>query len=76
MADEGAGTMDLIHYAMVGGMRERNFRIMMSVKFKEWFGGLPENVRRCYDQPGLQNVLNTHANKLIHERCRSFTGVK
>ena len=64
MADEGEGTMDLIHYAMVGGMNGDELPDGDVVKFNKWFGGLSENVRRCYDQPGLQNVLNTHANKL------------
>lgn len=64
MADEGEGTMDLIHYAMVGGMQGDELPGDDVVKFNEWFAGLPENVQRCYDQPSLQNVLNTHANKL------------
>ncbi|MEI9920128.1 MAG: hypothetical protein WDO14_15245 [Bacteroidota bacterium] len=63
-AYDGEVTMDLIHYAMVGGMKGIELPEEDRAKFNTWFAGLPKNVQQCYDQPDLQNVLNTHADKL------------
>ncbi|MEP6734905.1 MAG: hypothetical protein ABJA70_05270 [Chryseolinea sp.] len=67
MADEGASSMDLIHYAMVGGMPGIELPDEDAEKFNAWFARLPPNVQICYNQPDLQNVLNTHANKLYNQ---------
>ena len=64
MADEGRGKMDLLHYAMVGGMKGTELQEKEAAIFEKWFRDLPANIQACYQQPGLQNVLNTHANKL------------
>jgi energy-coupling factor transporter ATP-binding protein EcfA2 len=64
MADEGREEMDLTHYAMVGGMWGHDLPEGNAQKFNLWFEGLLAKVKECYDQPGLENVLNTHANKL------------
>jgi len=64
MANSGKDEMDLIHYAMVGGMSPGELPDEDRVKFTEWFDGLPEKIRVCYDEASLQNVLNTHANIL------------
>ena len=67
MADSGQEEMDLIHYAMVGGIQGDGLPDDDAAKFKAWFANLPEKVQRCYHQPSLQNVLNTHANKLYNQ---------
>jgi hypothetical protein len=59
MADEGKAEMDLLHYAMVGGMEGEELPDEDIEKFKKWFASLPKKVQDCYDRPGLQNVLNT-----------------
>ena len=67
MADEGKAEMDLLHYAMVGGMAGDELPGEDVEKFRQWFGNLPKKVQDCYDRPSLQNVLNTHANKLYNQ---------
>jgi energy-coupling factor transporter ATP-binding protein EcfA2 len=67
MADEGTAEMDLLHYAMVGGMSGDELPGEDVVKFRQWFVSLPKKVQDCYDRPSLQNVLNTHANKLYNQ---------
>ena len=64
MADEGKVEMDLVHYAMVGGMDSKELPEADQGKFSEWFMGLSDKIKECYQNPSLQNVLNTHANKL------------
>ena len=49
---------------MVGGMEGRELPEANISAFTDWFGSLPEKIAGCYDKPSLQNVLNTHANKL------------
>jgi energy-coupling factor transporter ATP-binding protein EcfA2 len=66
MADNGNDEMDLIHYAMVGGMEGKELPDDSFMKYKQWFNEQSQKIRDCYDQPGLQNVLNTHANKLFN----------
>ena len=66
MANEGRTEMDLLHYAMVGGMNGAELQAKEAVDFEKWFRVLPANIQACYNQPGLQNVLNTHANKLYN----------
>ena len=67
MAQDGKEEMDLIHYAMVGGMEGTALPAQDAEKFSRWFDNLPEKIRNCYDSPDLQNVLNTHANKLFYQ---------
>jgi energy-coupling factor transporter ATP-binding protein EcfA2 len=64
MADSGKEEMDLIHYAMVGGIASNELPDQEKSKFVSWFLDLPEKIKVCYDEANLQNVLNTHANKL------------
>lgn len=73
MANEGRAEMDLLHYAMVGGMKGSELPTKELKQFEEWFGKLPAKIQACYQQPGLQNVLNTHANKLYFTSLTSIT---
>lgn len=65
MADNGTVEMDLIHYAMVGGMSAAELPTDKATEFQSWFKALPQKVQACYHTPNLKNVLNTHANKLF-----------
>lgn len=76
-AEKGQEEMDLIHYAMVGGMPASDLPEDQTGRFDAWFGKLPEHIRACYHRPSLQNVLDTHANKLYEsaeEYYESKTG--
>ena len=71
-ADNGRDEMDLIHYAMVGGMSADELPGEQKEKFQEWFNNLPKAIRDCYHKPGLQNVLDTHTNKLYLEATEYY----
>jgi energy-coupling factor transporter ATP-binding protein EcfA2 len=66
-ADHGNEELDLIHYAMVGGMGVQELPEDQVQKFTQWFSGLPPEIKACYHAPSLQNVLDTHTNKLYEE---------
>jgi energy-coupling factor transporter ATP-binding protein EcfA2 len=71
-ADQGKQEMDLIHYAMVGGMPADELPDNQKTEFKKWFSELPDEIRNCYHEPGLQNVLDTHTNKLYLEASEYY----
>lgn len=76
-ADQGKAEMDLIHYAMVGGMQSSELPEEQVEKFSSWFNALQEKIKPFYQKPNLQNVLDTHANKLYEsagEHYRNTTG--
>lgn len=76
-AEEGRVEMDLIHYAMVGGMSADELPDDQLKQFNQWFDKLAPNIKDCYAEPNLQNVLDTHANKLYesaHTYFKSKTG--
>ncbi len=66
-ADNGKEEMDLIHYAMVGGMPVNELPDEQVDRFKTWFEGLAPEIKACYHKPNLQNVLDTHTNKLFEQ---------
>lgn len=66
-ADNGKEEMDLIHYAMVGGMPAHDLPDEQMDRFVQWFENLPSEIRACYHKPDLQNVLDTHTNKLYEQ---------
>lgn len=75
-ANMGKEEMDLIHYAMVGGMSSTELPDDQVEKFAQWFNSLTTKVKEFYSEPNLQNVLDTHANKLYEsaaEKYRSTT---
>jgi len=61
----GGEEMDLIHYAMVGGMSKDKLLKEDKAKFEEWYVKLPPNTKRAYKNPSLRNVLDIHANRLF-----------
>lgn len=72
-ADNGKEEMDLIHYAMVGGMPVNELPDDRIERFNNWFERLPEDIKSCYHKPDLQNVLDTHTNKLYEQANEYYT---
>jgi energy-coupling factor transporter ATP-binding protein EcfA2 len=70
-ANNGAEEMDLLHYAMVGGMPPNELPENQKERFDNWFGNLSDYIKACYHEPSLQNVLDTHTNKLF-EQARAY----
>lgn len=66
-ADNGKETMDLIHYAMVGGIDGEKLPKEDQSRFLEWKEKLPEYEKRYLEKPSLAKVLDIHANKLYDE---------
>ncbi len=66
-ADHGNEELDLLHYAKVGGMPVQDLPEDQVAAFNEWFSSLAENIKACYHAPNLQNVLDTHNNKLYEQ---------
>lgn len=63
-ASSGQEEMDLLHYAMVGGMPGETLPKEVKEKFESWKEQLPEHEKSYLDNPGLANVLDIHASKL------------
>jgi energy-coupling factor transporter ATP-binding protein EcfA2 len=72
-ADQGNEEMDLLHYAMVGGMNVNELPEEQVDRFNQWFAGLPDDIKKCYHEPNLQNVLDTHTNKLYEQAAGYYT---
>ena len=70
---KGNEEMDLIHYAMVGGMPPQELPDEQVDRFNNWFEGLLPHIKACYHEPDLQNVLDTHTNKLYEKAAEYFT---
>jgi len=71
-ADNGKEEMDLIHYAMVGGMSVNELPEEQVDRFNKWFESLPQLIKDCYHEPNLQNVLDTHTNKLYEQSAKYY----
>ena len=71
-ADNGKEEMDLLHYAMVGGMPVNELPDEQVDRFKKWFEELPPAIKACYHKPNLQNVLDTHTNKLYEQAAAYY----
>ncbi len=63
-ANNGMEEMDLIHYAMVGGMTANELPDADRIKYKEWFVHLPETQKKFYTDPGLNKIIEIHASRL------------
>ncbi len=72
-ADRGTEEMDLLHYAMVGGMSVHELPDEQVERFNQWFAGLPDDIKKCYHEPNLQNVLDTHTNKLYEQAAGYYS---
>ena len=66
-ADQGREEMDLIHYAMVGGLADE-LPAADQARFAQWQAGLSATQQQfLLGQPSLRNVLDAHANQLYYE---------
>ncbi len=63
-ANQGKEELDLIHYAMAGGMAPDELPVENRSRFNEWFETLPAKYRDAYQHPGLSRIIDAHANKL------------
>lgn len=60
-AEQGRQPLDLIHYAMVGGLAANKLSEQDRPLFERYLAGLPPQERALYQTPRLRNVLNFHA---------------
>jgi len=77
-SDEGKEEMDLIHYAIVGGISKNKLPGEDQPKFEKWLAKLPEHTKKLYESPSLKNVLQIHANRLFdtaHEHYNNTQSV-
>ncbi|MBS1976241.1 MAG: ATP-binding protein [Bacteroidetes bacterium] len=71
-ADNGRQEMDLLHYGMVGGMPAHELPDEQVAAFQKWFNAQPSSIQTFYKEPNLQNVLDTHTNKLFEQAADYF----
>lgn len=71
-ADDGKEEMDLLHYAMVGGMAVEELPDEDQEKYTRWFKSIPETQQKSYDYSSLENVLDIHANKLYESAAEVY----
>ncbi len=63
-ANDGQEEMDLIHYAMVGGMSVDDLPESDRGRYISWFDQVPEAHQKFYEEPGLKKVIEIHASRL------------
>ncbi|MEM6816423.1 MAG: hypothetical protein AAF600_18855, partial [Bacteroidota bacterium] len=66
-AESGQKQMDLIHYAMVGGLSPTELEDRDRQEYEKWFEALPEYTKSTFSAPSLQNVLDAHATNLYEQ---------
>jgi energy-coupling factor transporter ATP-binding protein EcfA2 len=70
-ANSGQEEMDLIHYAMVGGMPSAELPDEEQVRFENWFSNLPESEQKYFNKTGLNKVIEIHAS-ILYENAWEF----
>lgn len=65
VANEGQEEMDLIHYAMVGGMAVDDLPQANRAQYNTWFENVPEIQKKFYAEPGLNKIIEIHASRLF-----------
>ncbi len=63
-ANDGREEMDLVHYAMVGGMPVSELPDDDQVRFNRWRENLPVSEQKQLQQTGLDRVIEFHADRL------------
>ena len=63
-ANHGNEELDLVHYAMAGGMSPKELPAEYRKTFDDWFNKLSPKLQEAYKHPGLSQIIDTHANKL------------
>jgi energy-coupling factor transporter ATP-binding protein EcfA2 len=74
MANRGEEEMDLVHYAMVGGMPSAELPPGDLLRFEEWFKGLPDYQQKFYSETGLNKVIENHASRLYESAAEYYNG--
>ena len=64
-AGDGGEEMDLLHLAKIGGLNKKYLNPADRKEFEEWLGLLPDYKKPFYENPSLDNVLDTHAKELF-----------
>ena len=72
MADRGREELDLIHYAMVGGMPASELPDDEQAEFQKWFGALPQARQSYYRETGLNKVIEIHASILYENAWEKY----
>jgi len=70
-ASRGQEEMDVIHYAMVGGMPVDELPDEDKLRFNNWFSALPDYQKELYKTTGLNRVIEIHATAL-YNRAYSY----
>lgn len=71
-ADKGREQMDLLHYAMVGGMSADELPDEDKEKFLQWFATLPPQESQHYSETGLHKIIEIHASALYENAATIF----
>ena len=64
--------MDLIHYAMVGGMPSSELPDEDQPRFNNWFESLPETHQKSFQSTGLNKVIEIHASILYENAWGNY----
>ena len=71
-AKRGTQEMDLIHYAMVGGMPASELPDEEQDDFSKWFNTLPQIRQNYYSDTGLNKVIEIHASILYENAWETY----
>jgi hypothetical protein len=67
LAAEKGESMDLLHYAKAGGMKAEELPEENQAEFQNWLAAQAQELQPVFSRPGLDNVLNLHAEGLLLE---------
>ncbi len=73
-ANDGEEEMDLIHYAMVGGMASTDLPEADQARYIAWYENVPEIQRKFYSDPGLNKIIEIHASRLYESAWMYYNG--
>jgi hypothetical protein len=71
-ADHGQKEMDVIHYAMVGGMHASELPDEEQDEFRKWFTALPQIRQNYYRDTGLNKIIEIHASILYENAWENY----
>jgi hypothetical protein len=74
-ADHGKEEMDLIHYAIAGGMPADDLPYEDIPRFRNWYSSLPPHHQHFYREAGLNKVIGIHANLLYENACGQYNSL-
>jgi len=71
-AGHGSQEMDLVHYAMVGGMPAEDLPDDEQLIFRKWYETLPPKRQKYYQNTGLNKVIEIHASVLYENAWENY----